>query len=115
MSDPLQISCDGWWQQVGLGRQRMRELRLRFDGGRISGLGQDIVGAFTLAGEVRENGQVTMIKHYLGRHTVEYVGSYDGEGTLFGDWRCGGMTDRWRIWFKPAKGAVSSEAIAEVV
>lgn len=27
-----------------------------------------------------------MIKQYIGRHTVGYVGSYDGEGTMWGHW-----------------------------
>ena len=27
-----------------------------------------------------------MVKQYLGRHQVFYQGTYDGEGTIFGEW-----------------------------
>ena len=27
------------------------------------------------------------MKQYLGRHQVFYQGTYDGEGTIFGEWR----------------------------
>ena len=33
------IPCDGWWHQELFGRQPMDDLRLKFDGGGISGSG----------------------------------------------------------------------------
>jgi hypothetical protein len=71
------------------GRQPMGPLLLRFHEGRIEGEGRDIVGPFTFTGEYDENGVVRMVKQYHGRrhHQVVYVGTYDGEGTIFGEWR----------------------------
>jgi hypothetical protein len=76
----------GWWQQAGFGRQPMEQFVLRFDGGAISGWGRDIIGAFVFKGTYDEQGQVQMLKQYLGKHQVLYEGTYDGEGTLAGTW-----------------------------
>src|SRR5690349_1495187 len=46
------MPCEGWWEQDILGRQPMRELLLRFEGGQIAGSGHDIVGPFTIAGTI---------------------------------------------------------------
>jgi hypothetical protein len=83
----------GYWQQAGFGRQRMRDLVLHFDAGRIEGRGVDIVGPFTFEGEYDETGAVVLVKHYLKRHQVLYRGRYDGEGTIFGEWS---IDEQWR-------------------
>jgi len=108
------IECDGWWQQPGLGRQAMLELRLGFDVGTVSGSGHDIIGIFTFRGTVSEDGRIAMVKQYLGQHSVDYVGSYDGEGTLFGQWRIGAWGDRWLIKFKRSPARSQQLAIAEI-
>lgn len=77
----------GYWDQQAFGRQPMGPLVLRFRDGRIEGEGRDIIGPFTFAGEYDETGAVRMVKQYLGRHQVCYQGIYDGEGTIFGEWR----------------------------
>ena len=64
----------------------MRELVLRFGAGQIEGGGVDLVGQFTFQGTYDTAGNVTLVKQYLGRHQVLYRGSYDGEGTIFGEW-----------------------------
>jgi hypothetical protein len=64
----------------------MGPLVLRFEGGRITGEGRDVVGPFTFAGEYDDRGAIRMVKQYLGRHRVLYQGTYDGEGTVFGRW-----------------------------
>jgi hypothetical protein len=104
------IACSGWWQEVGFGRQPMQELYLRFDAGRISGSGRDIVGAFTFFGAIDEQGRVVMKKKYLGQHTVDYEGTYDGEGLMWGEWRIGPAKNRWMIRFSRARPAPPKEA-----
>lgn len=107
MADPgnpaLQaIPCEGWWEEVGYGRQPMHQLRLRISGGKITGSGTDIIGPFTFTGTIGEGGTVAMIKQYVGQHQVDYLGTYDGEGSMFGEWRIGPFKDRWAITFKRA-------------
>jgi hypothetical protein len=79
----------GYWDQEMFGRQPMGPLVLHFREGRIEGEGRDIVGPFTFKGEYDEHGTVSMVKQYHGRrrHAVFYKGTYDGEGTIFGQWR----------------------------
>ena len=77
----------GYWDQKAFGRQPMGPLVLRFRDGHIEGEGRDIIGRFTFDGEYDETGAVRMVKQYLGRHRVFYQGTYDGEGTIFGEWR----------------------------
>jgi hypothetical protein len=77
----------GYWDQTAFGRQPMGPLLLRFNAGRIEGEGRDIIGPFTFAGEFDDHGAIRMVKQYLGRHQVFYEGVYDGEGTIFGEWR----------------------------
>ena len=58
-----------------------------FDAGQVSGAGIDIVGPFQFTGRLEvEGGVVALIKQYLGKHRVDYVGEFDGEGTLHGTW-----------------------------
>ncbi|HWG42641.1 MAG TPA: hypothetical protein VN688_07630 [Gemmataceae bacterium] len=76
----------GYWDQPYCGRQLMTPLILRFHEGRIEGEGRDMIGPFTFAGEYDDGGAIRMVKQYLGRHQVLYQGSYDGEGTIFGQW-----------------------------
>jgi hypothetical protein len=64
----------------------MGPLVLRFENGRIDGEGRDVIGPFTFEGEYDDGGAIRMVKQYLGRHQVFYQGTYDGEGTIFGQW-----------------------------
>lgn len=89
--------CEGWWEQDGYGRQPMEELRIAFDGRNLRGSGVDFVGPFTLEGTVSEAGIVAILKQYLGRHQVVYIGRSDGEGTFTGIWRIGALGGRWTI------------------
>ena len=83
----------GYWEQAVYGRQTMRDLVLRFSAGQIEGEGVDIIAPFTFHGEYDERGNVVLVKQYLNRHQVLYRGSYDGEGTIFGEWSIG---EAWR-------------------
>lgn len=94
----------------------MRDLRLQFDGGSISGAGYDIVGIFTFAGTLGEQGRVVMVKRYVGQHTVDYVGQYDGEGLLWGEWHIGPIKDRWMIRIGSTKSSAATQGeIEEIV
>ena len=92
----MAATCTGWWEQSGLGRQTMTDLQLRFEGGRILGAGSDIIGAFSISGELHE-GSVSLHKQYVNAHAVIYTGTFDGEGTLTGVWSIFGVGGRWLI------------------
>jgi hypothetical protein len=74
----------------------MEQLRIEFDGGNIRGSGTDIIGLFALTGTIEE-GDVAIIKQYLGQHCVDYLATYDGEGTMYGMWRIGLFGGNWMI------------------
>jgi hypothetical protein len=81
---------DGFWVQEMWGRQAMTPFTLRFADGQITGDGRDVVGRFTFSGEYNEaTGEVRMVKHYVGKHRVLYVGRPDGEGSIQGTWSTG--------------------------
>jgi len=66
----------------------MRDLELHFSGGNVVGSGLDVVGPFTFHGTYQSDGTVNLVKRYR-RHTVNYAGQYDGEGTVYGEWSIG--------------------------
>lgn len=100
---PTMCECEGWWEQDGFGRQPMEQLRLSFAARRIAGTGCDMIGLFTLTGSVDEHGAATIVKQYIGQHSVAYFGLYDGEGTISGEWRIGPSGGRWSITIRRAR------------
>ena len=78
----------GFWDQRAFGRQEMSAFELHFQpNGQARGQGIDMVGPFTFAGSAYPvTGLVTLVKQYLGKHTVKYVGQPDGEGCILGAW-----------------------------
>ncbi len=78
----------GFWEQRLFGRQEMSAFELHFrPNGEARGQGLDMVGPFTFAGSVFPvTGHVTLVKQYLGKHSVKYVGQPDGEGCILGTW-----------------------------
>ena len=92
----------------------MSDLRLQFVQGEIQGSGVDIIGPFEFSGIISGDGRVAMVKQYLGRHSVDYLGMYDGEGMMWGRWRIGFDHGRWMITIRSAASA-SSAAIPEYV
>ncbi len=89
--------CVGWWEQNGMGRQAMAGLTVEFCEGVIRGSGLDVVGQFTMSGAMELGGSVRIIKQYIGRHHVVYIGNYDGEGTLSGTWLIDRLAGSWSI------------------
>jgi len=75
----------------------MEPLQLSFDQGRIEGSGADIIGAFTFSGRMADDGRVAMQKQYVGQHSVDYYGTYDGEGVMSGEWRISFSRGPWMI------------------
>jgi hypothetical protein len=82
---------EGFWVQRPFGRQRMNRFELHFyDDGTLAGRGVDIIGWFTMHGSWdASSGRVRIVKHYLGKHDVLYLGQPDGEGCIAGDWWIG--------------------------
>lgn len=77
----------GFWEQREYGRQPMEAFELHFRGDEVTGHGLDVIGRFTFHGECDvRTGQVRLVKQYLGRHQVWYVGQPDGEGNITGKW-----------------------------
>ena len=68
------------------GRYRM-ELVLTFCGGRVMGDGFDAVGDFLIFGSYDEDGaDLSVVKRYVGAHSVEYDGRFDDGGRAVGFW-----------------------------
>jgi hypothetical protein len=89
----------GFWFQDLHGRQEMQAFELHFDNGTVTGQGVDIVGPFEFSGTCDEStGQVLLVKQYLGKHSVRYTGTPDGEGCILGQWavetRLSGLVQR---------------------
>ena len=93
---------DGFWVQRLWGRQAMTPFFLRFADGKVSGEGRDMVGRFTFSGSYDETtGAVRMVKQYIGKHQVLYVGQPDGEGSIQGTWFIGNL-DSGSFLLRPA-------------
>jgi hypothetical protein len=105
----------GFWEQTEFGRQSMSDFRLRFHDGTITGSGTDVVGAFVFRGVFdTKTGEIRMVKQYLGKHQVLYVGQPDGEGSIAGTWSIGPL---WSGPFaiQPVLGrATGEEPIMEI-
>jgi len=68
----------------------MTPFTLHFVAGCVTGEGRDVVGRFTFGGEYDEaTGEVRLVKQYIGKHQVLYVGRPDGEGSILGTWSIG--------------------------
>lgn len=87
----------GHWDQDGLGRQRMHDLRITFQGSQLHGQGSDCIGDFTMKGEVMDDAEVRIVKTYDQAHSVVYRGRHDGEGTISGVWALSGDNGTWAI------------------
>ena len=80
-----------WWEQRCFGRQEMRNIVLEFGPeGEVSGSGDDCVGAFTITGTIAA--EVVLVKQYVRRHSLHYVGTNSGEG-IFGTWHVPGALE----------------------
>lgn len=108
------VPCSGWWQQNGYGRQPMNDLKIDFRGPTIYGEGKDVIAAFTMVGKFRQDGSVEILKQYQNRHSVLYVGIYDGEGNMRGKWDISGYQGEWSIRMSSGKSELSQTDIEEI-
>lgn len=108
------VHCEGWWEQPSYGRQPMEHLRFSFQDGCIQGSGTDIIGPFVFTGTIADHGGVAMRKQYIGQHSVEYLGTYDGEGLMSGEWRIDVFHGPWLIKIRRV-GAEATPKIKDVV
>ena len=87
-SDTFEMTrADKRW--AGVYMQDGQETEMIFDhmniwNNRIQGRGSDEVGDFEINGEFKPNGQVNFVKQYIGQHTVQYEGQYDGRRIISG-------------------------------
>jgi hypothetical protein len=91
----------------------MHGLMLRFAEGVVEGEGRDMIGRFTFSGAYDSEGRVSMIKQYVGRHQVFYAGSYDGEGTIYGQWAIGQTTGPFAL--TPLRGPGAPDTLSEAL
>lgn len=93
----------------------MHQLQIDFRQSQIAGSGTDMIAPFTLAGKLRPDGAVEIVKQYSGRHSVLYVGQYDGEGTFYGTWDIEGYRGQWSIRvLRPEREDKSSDSYDEI-
>jgi hypothetical protein len=92
----------------------MEHLRVAFSPPRIEGSGTDCIGPFVLEGAIDSSGGVALRKTYVGKHNVAYDGHYDGEGRLWGMWRCGPDSGRWMISLRGTEEEELPEGILEI-
>ncbi len=105
--------CRGWWEQSHFGRQWMHDLEIFFEDESLHGTGVDIIGAFQIRGLVSPDGTVKILKQYLGAHSVTYIGTSDGEGTMSGGWNIDShIGGRWSINYRATEN--DCDAIEEI-
>ncbi len=44
---------------------------------KVKGKGTDEVGEYTISGELKPDNTVTFVKQYIGKHSVNYEGTFD--------------------------------------
>jgi hypothetical protein len=93
----------------------MEQLHLAVSPPRIEGSGTDCIGPFVLDGVFTAGGGVSIQKTYVGQHGVTYDGHYDGEGRMWGMWKCGPDMGRWMIAMRHQQNAAEiSEEVEEI-
>lgn len=112
----VKLKCSGWWEQQGYGRQSMDGLELSFDNGGVRGIGTDLIGDFVFSGAI-EGESIHLRKQYIGKHHIEYNGTYDGEGVYYGRWDYAGyLGGKWliRVGISRSLHNEAEEAIVEL-
>jgi hypothetical protein len=96
---PPSGAWSGYYAYLNVQQLHRMKLQLMFSQeGAIDGDGIDDIGQFTIRGRFDiAKLQAQWTKTYLGRHSVEYDGVYDGRNIL-GTWSLPGGTGSFRIW-----------------
>lgn len=93
----MRLTCSGWWEQEGFGRQPMLDLQLSFSDGKVTGRGYDVVGLFRFTGYLEQD-RIYLLKEYIGQHEIQYGGVNIGEGAFAGEWTSFGIIGgKWFI------------------
>ena len=101
----------GFYVYGGKDRRHAMALRLTFQDGTVSGVGDDDVGAFVIKGRYDVlTLEVHWTKTYVGRHSVYYRG-FGEPARIWGTWELPGLTGGFKIW--PGDGDGSSRESAE--
>ena len=95
----------GYYVQFGV--EHRMDLVLTFEKDAFSGSGTDIVGPFTISGQIVESGGVLATKRY-SLHIVDYRGRVDGDG-FAGEW--GLVIGRGSFRFWPRRQPVFPPAV----
>lgn len=99
----------------GPGDRHRMDLHLLFQGGRMSGDGNDDLGRFLIQGAYDDgSGECHWTKTYIGAHDVFYRGFREGKG-IWGTWEIGPLSHGgFHIWPKgESMGAETDAAAAE--
>jgi hypothetical protein len=101
----------GFFNYAAGGARYPMTLALSFAAGKVSGLGRDEYGAFTIAGTFNARvGECAWTKTYIPERTVEFRGFVDST-SVWGTWEITGVrTGGFQIWrdVQPAKARPSS-------
>jgi hypothetical protein len=87
----------------------MDQLRLVVASPRIEGSGTDCIGPFALDSAITSGCGVSLQETYVGRHD----GTYDGEGRMWGTWKCGPDSGCWMIAMR--RGGEESHDVDDVI
>ena len=114
MSDKMYPSgpWTGFYNYQPKDKHRM-DLHLSFTNGRITGEGNDNVGAFVIKGEYSpQSAECHWTKTYLGAHDVFYRGFREGKG-IWGTWEIREQSHGgFHIWPKDSSDGESSSTTA---
>jgi len=111
MNIPPSGPWSGYYLYINSEQRHHMRLHLTFTvEGSLSGNGTDDVGPFLIKGVfIQPKQEASWTKSYIGRHSVEYRGLYDGR-SICGDWAL--VMSRGGFWIWPSG---LSEGIAETV
>lgn len=102
---------EGFYNYFSGGPKHLMSTHLEFSNGRVSGVGNDDVGAYNWSGFVSAGLKVELKKTYSSHH-VFYEGDADELG-IWGMWSIGSMKGGFHLW--PKKQAVESEELEMAV
>lgn len=112
---PPSGSWNGYYLYAPSGPQNRQSMRLSFNDGKMSGVGSDGIGRFTVEGHYdTESSTVRWNKKYVGLHSVEYRGYFE-RGVIWGVWRideqCRGGFKIWPAALETCDNCTAEAAI----
>jgi hypothetical protein len=109
-ADPPAFQSGPWCgYYVQLGAEHRMDLVLTFERDSFWGEGTDIVGPFSISGQVQGAAEVAATKRYA-THAVDYRGSVDGDG-FAGRWNLFAGSGGFRFW--PRRQSVPPPAVSK--